>query len=192
MKTIHLQLAFTLSFILNLNLSQAQVVDQLNEAGYNDNSQSLNIRHLKGMSYIDLQYGYAKFTNFVNFGYGKLISDKTSFNVMLDYEYGKINSSTVKYENLMLGIGYSPFKIKNTLFITLTFGGLAGYVKSNNAELSSSESKFNTGLYGGLNIEAYLFNKLSLILKAEQQYNILDPFGNYHYHLGGGLRIYIY
>jgi hypothetical protein len=190
MKTLHLKLSLLL--LVTILKGTAQVVDELNEAGYNNNSENLQIRHLKGMASIDFQYGYAKYTSFYNFGYGKLLNDKLNFNLLLNYELGKINYTKVDYKNLMIGVGYTPLKLQNVVFFTLTGGGIVGFVKSNNEEISKSESKFNAGAYGGVNIETYLFNKLSLILKAEQQYNFMDPFGNYHYNLGAGIRIYFY
>lgn len=188
MKKLHLTLLLALLY----QITNAQIVDEIIESGYNNNSINLQIRHLKGMASIDVQYGYSGHTNFINVGYGNLITDKLNFNVLLNYEFGKIQFTNVDYKNVIVGVGYTPFKINNTFFFTLTGGVLSGFIKATNKEINKTETKFNPGIYGGLNIETYLFNKLSLVLKAEQQYNISDPFGYYHYQLGAGLKFYFY
>lgn len=166
--------------------------DKSQSADYNDNTANLQIRHLKGMKSLNLQYGWAMYGNYVNIGYGHLLKDRLMFNVDLNYEYGKIGFSHYDYKNVKLGLMHTVYKIKNTVFMNVAYGGIAGVIQSKNEEIFQSEKKFNTGLYGGVNGEIYIVNKVSLLLMAEQQYNFMDKFGKWHFHLGGGLRFYIY
>ena len=161
-------------------------------AGYNDNTANLKIRHLKGMKCLDVQYGWATYGTFYNLGYSQLLKDKLMLNVHLNYEYGKIGTSKYDYKNLKFGLNDSFYKIKNTVFFNICYGGILGFIEGKNEEIFITQQNFNAGLYAGGNIEVYLFNKFSIIGLAEQQYNFMDKFGNWHFHLGGGLRFYIY
>ena len=159
---------------------------------YNDNTASLHIRHLEGMKCMDMQYGWAKYGSFVNLGYGQLLTDKTMINFHLNYEFGKIGSAVYDYKNLKIGLCHTVYKAKNTLFLNLGYGGIVGFINSNSEDLGVKEQKFNAGIYAGGNAEIYLFNKFSILAIAEQQYNFMDKFGKMHFHLGGGIRVYIY
>ncbi len=162
------------------------------DAAYNDNTANLHIRHLKGMKCIDMQYGWAQYGTFANLGYGQLLTDNLLLNFHFNYEYGTIGESIYDYKNVKIGLCHTIAKLKNAVFFNLAYGGILGAVEGQNKDLGYNERKFNAGLYAGGNIEMYLFNRFSLLAIAEQQYNFMDKFGTMHFHLGGGIRIYIY
>lgn len=190
--TIYSQVVDDISTIPPQNKESEKKVKKSESADYNDNTANLKIRHLKGMKCMDIQYGWATYGTFYNLGYGQLLKDKLMLNIHLNYEYGKIGTSKYDYKNLKFGLNHSVYKIKNTVFLNIGYGAIAGFIQGVNEDISVREQKFNTGIYAGGNLEIYLFNKFSVVGLAEQQYNFMDKFGKWHFHLGGGLRLYIY
>lgn len=151
----------------------------------------LKMRHVMKQQFLDGRCLYAHLGPAFELNYGYLITDDLQFHIGVNYEQGKINFSSFEYENLKLGVSYSVFKINRSIYINPDLSAFVGAMKATNSDLQVKDNYFNYGLSGGMNIEAFVLSKVSLLFIGEEQYNFKDKFGKWHYNVGVGIRVYI-
>lgn len=156
-----------------------------------NNFQSIKLHHLKNQQSVDFKVMYAKLGYAYELNYGKFLSDKAMFHIGLCYEVGKINYSDFNYKNIKVGMSYTVFKIKQRFYLSPDISLFVGNITGYSNDLETGEVYLNYGGSLGLNLEVFVFNRLSILLNFDEQYNFKDKFGNLHYNSGLGLRFYI-
>ena len=144
-------------------------------------------------------------------GFGSLISynyywdryqtDFIQGSILLTNSYQKTNDIKVPYNEFTLNIGYYKNIFENrsgALKIAAGVGGVFGYeaVNNGNNELPDgsiilSNSNFIYGAFAGLDIDIFLTDKYSLVLKANEYYHANSKLGEFMPYIGTGVRIFL-
>lgn len=163
----------------------------------NFNFNSLQVKHLKGIKGIELNYGgggnAGKYLQGMFTMYHK---DKWMGGIGLNMEDVSIGITHVKDYLVRYTSYFTVANIKQRLYFNITAGVFAGmetiypYTSSDGTFVFSKTNKF---LYGGAlggNIEFYLVHRFSITATGEQFYNPASPLGAWKFNVLGGLRVY--
>lgn len=143
-------------------------------------------------------------------GYGALANynyyiDRDDFvqaGLYLSFANDEYEGEKIPYNLFAFHAGYfkTIWKSRNRSFaLSIGGGGIAGYEIINNGEeelptgaLIENNSKFIYGLYGGVEMDYYLSEKVSLLLKANQYYHINSELGELVSFGGIGIRYFLF
>lgn len=131
---------------------------------------------------------------FINYNYSSSNSN---------YEVGIMHSSfvkeikseiTTKFSTTVLQLGYlqSIFKNRNNSLSFNVGGGTFGGVETipdNNQIVITSKSGFFGGLYGVALMDIYISERIGLLIRGQQNYNLFTTTGKTNPYLGAGIKI---
>lgn len=168
---------------------------------------SQGLVHVKGQNVLDLRYFHAGNGKAYEIGYARFLRDDFVFKSGLNYEKGKypfnftnpLNSTDMtvyntSYKNytLKLGAEKTVYPILNGKgFFNIQLPIFASINTFENIELQSKENKFVYGTGLGVGFEIYFIGRFGIVIDAQQFVSPNNPFGKYHYNVGGGLRYII-
>jgi hypothetical protein len=164
-------------------------------------SYSQGLVHVKGQNALDLRYFHAGNGKAYELGYARFLRDDFVFKTGLNYEKGKhpfnfpdfavYNTSYQNY-TLKLGAEKTVYPILNGKgFFNIQLPLFASINTFDNLEFQSKENKFVYGGGLGVGFEIYFLSRFGLVIDAQQFVSPNNPFGKFHYNVGGGLRYII-
>jgi hypothetical protein len=151
----------------------------------------LKLRHIKGIKGLDLNYGFNKGGNYFGIGYVQFLTNVYTINPTIRYESGTIELTKYKEYTAILSFQRSIVNFKDRLYIFGGLGPCAQLLQTQNSILDKNETFTPFGISGEVNIEFFVFNRLSLKAELSEIYSFNDKFGTFRYFIAPGLRIYL-
>lgn len=155
-------------------------------------------RHLKGISGIDAVGGITSKGFFCEAGYFQYLTAKSYFTIPVRIEVAKIDGYNLNSISLNPSYNYTLWKPTEWMFINLKAGGSAYYdmrSKTGGTDsllISTKTSSLNFGLFGGVEIETYLSDRVVFLVNFRQNYNFKSYPGNTVWYAGAGLRFNLF
>ncbi len=147
------------------------------------------------------QEGYAGLISY-NYYWNRYNSNFIQGSLFLNFSEQEYDSTiSVPYNDFTFNIGYFQNVIESrsgSFKTSIGAGVLFGYeainngsVELDNGALITSKSGFIYGAFAGVDVDFYLSDKTSLVLKANQYYHANSELGNFLPYVGGGVRIFL-
>lgn len=150
----------------------------------------LKLRHIKGVQGSDISIGITKFGNYGQVSYVKFLKDKFLIRPSFSYETGKIGQTKYQEFSLFIEANRDIFAFKEFFFVS---AGLAPAIQMQNTSndiVKVDKVYYPLGVMMNVNMELFIFNKVTLFGTVSEIYSPKDKFGSLRYLAGGGMRIY--
>jgi hypothetical protein len=153
------------------------------------NAQLLNIRHVKGIKSVDVNYGITEYGKLYSAGYVKYFSNSTYLKGQLFYEKGEGNG--LNYTSTGADVYFAKTIVHSGFHYYLNgIGGAHLSVDNTSNSLSSDKipSTMKSGILLGIENEYFISDRFVLIGTFSQRALLGNNFGNYRWFAQVGIR----
>lgn len=146
------------------------------------------LRHVKGIKAIEVNYGYTKLGNYINLGYSKQVLQQLYLKGTLGFEKGEYKIAKFNSYIIDFGAFYSPVNLKKAIFLNFSGGITTNMDTYSNFEPINNAINFNYGAFVGAELEVYVLDSFVLLLNSQQKFLFNPTVGTKVYFLGAGIK----
>ena len=151
---------------------------------------NLKLRHIKGVKGMEIGGGITKFGSYYQASYLHFIKDKFYMKPSFAFETGKIGLTQYQEHSLFIEFDRDLFVLKEFLFVSVGLAPAIQVQNTNNEIVKPNNIYYPLGVMMNVNLEFFIFNKVTLNAQVAEIYSPKDKFGAFRYTIGGGVKIY--
>ncbi len=146
------------------------------------------VRHIKGQKGVEALAGITEDSNVLSVGYSQYLNSKLYLKGTLGYENGSISSVDFTAYLLEIATNYNLIKIHSKVFLNALLGGGIAYEETETLESTLEQTGFSPGVFGGLEIEIFINDRIVLVTNGTQRYYPQSALGEYFWMCNTGIK----
>jgi hypothetical protein len=146
------------------------------------------IRHVKGISAIEVGAFKSKYGQAGTFGYSRYFSRNLYGKLNVMHEIGQDKGYKFSATGLDVTAAYTMFTMREFIFVNAIGGATVSYDQLLGEESLSPSSAIKYGILYGIETEIFISDKFALLLNGNSRYLLVDAFGKVRYYAGAGIK----
>ena len=146
------------------------------------------VRHFKGQQGLEVFGGITKHSQVFGGGFSYYLSSKLYLKGSLGYETGTITEVDFTAYMFDVSCNYTLFDVNSVAFFNVILGGSGLYEETESLESTLTQEGFSPGVFGGVELEIFLNDRVVVIAGGSQRHYFLSELGPDRWLVNGGLK----